>query len=49
MIPLPLLNYSRRLFPTETATITIHRRPWWTGIILSHAYATEWCGAYRSR
>ena len=49
MIHLAILAKSYRYFPTESAIITIHRRPWWTGLVLSHAYATEWCDAYRSR
>lgn len=41
------LRQSYRLFPTERATVTLRRRSWLSGILISHAWATEWADAYR--
>ena len=46
---LRLIAHSRRLFPTCDATITVTRRSWWSGLIISHVFATEWLDAYRAR
>ena len=40
---------SRRLFPGEEARITIKRRSWISGLLISHAWSTEWSDAYRPR
>jgi hypothetical protein len=43
------LRRSYALFPEQPATITVRRRSWLSGLITSHAWATEWADAYRSR
>ena len=49
---LTLLRHYRKataLFPLEETVITITRRSWWSGLIISSAWAREWADAYRSR
>jgi len=43
------VRLSYRLFPEQAATITIKSRSWWSGLIVSHAWASEWAQAYKSR
>lgn len=43
------LRQSYRLFPSHPATVRIHRRPWWSGLIQSRAWSMEWADAYRPR
>lgn len=39
-----LLHRSYRLFPAEVATISIRRRSWWSGLLPSLNYMSEWSG-----
>lgn len=41
------LRQSHRYFPEDSATIKIIRRSWLSGLVISHAWATEWDDAYR--
>ena len=43
------VRLSYRLFPEQAATITVKARPWWSGMFVSHLWASEWADAYRPR